>query len=237
MTASKPSATAITMFLTWYVIATLVSLVDQLDGVHAEVGLGRRRGRLDSVCNEGGEIALKRGGVAVHREALQVEADPADDVVNGVLARSGKRVENRKEKDGVLARLERVLDIRRAELGARVGLVAPEREVLVVSVQDPVSLRRGADCSAAAREVEHPECTRRPHRVEVESRLLVEAWATGAGQQRMRVAHDHRSDVQRLCGHLAACDGACTDGDALDAKNVAEEAGCAVRGVHRDRVV
>ena len=103
----------------------------------------------DSLGDEFREMAVQLSGVAVRAPAGQVEADPADDFVFGVLPLAAERLEDREQQNGADPRVERVTDVRRLELGARIGAVFPEAQILVEAVQDPVGFlawRPGCRC-------------------------------------------------------------------------------------------
>src|SRR5438270_10813007 len=119
---------------------SLASLVSQLDDPDSEVRLRRACRRLNALGDELREVARQRRVVSLGGVAVQVEADPADDVVLRVRARTGQGVEDREQQDRPEARVERTLDGRRAELRAGVRVVEPEREILVEPAQNPARL-------------------------------------------------------------------------------------------------
>src|SRR5439155_14927532 len=113
--------------------------VHELNGVCAEVraapGWGRRG---EAVPDDLGEPAGERAVVALRVDRLDVEAHPADHVVLRVRALAGQRVVDREEHLRADAEVERVLDLIRVELDPRVGEVAPDREVVLEALLDPV---------------------------------------------------------------------------------------------------
>src|ERR671933_2218044 len=106
--ASAASTTAITMFRTRYVMAAcslspfLVGWsVDELDGARAEVRpAAASGGGLDSRPDHLREVARDRPLVPVRLDGVDVEADPADDVVARVRALAGQRVGAREKHLG-----------------------------------------------------------------------------------------------------------------------------------------
>src|SRR5947209_13190486 len=90
--------------------------VDEGDGSDAEIGARRGRGARNSVPDHLGEVAGDRAGDAAAGDGaagvvrLDVEADPADDVVLRVRAAAGQGVVDGEEQFGVEAKRERVLD-------------------------------------------------------------------------------------------------------------------------------
>src|ERR1043166_5902632 len=76
--------------------------VDQLDGSCSKVGVAAvAGGALDPVPGDPLEPARDRAAVPVRGVARDVERSPADDVVGGVRARTGERVVDREEQDGI----------------------------------------------------------------------------------------------------------------------------------------
>src|SRR5437899_11166275 len=100
------------MFLARYAMAPflsrLVCSVDQLDDPRPQVGVGAVSGlAFDSVPHHLCEPARDRAAAAVGRVAGDVEADPADDVVDGVGPRAGQGVVDGEEQLRLQALLER----------------------------------------------------------------------------------------------------------------------------------
>ena len=138
----------------------------------------------------------------MHLVGRELEADPADDVVLGVLACSLKDLEHREQERrtvGGHTLVERALNVLRRELGARIGAVPRVVvEVLVVPVEDPPGFLRGAGRAVPAAEIEHPESAGSAHRVEIHLRVLEElrrAVAVAVLDERVVATDDHRCDV------------------------------------------
>src|SRR5436309_15844146 len=105
--------------------------VDEGDAVDPEVGemvVGRA---LQPLPEDTCEVALQPARVAVRvvAELVEMERDPADDVVLRVRAAAGQRVVDRKEQLGAEPRGKGEVHVVRVELRARVRVVLPELEV------------------------------------------------------------------------------------------------------------
>ena len=73
-----------------------------------------------------------------------MEADPRNHVVVSARSLSDKGVVDGEEELAVVASRERSLDLRVVELGAWIGVVVAEREVLVEAIRQPARRRRAA---------------------------------------------------------------------------------------------
>src|ERR671939_76051 len=105
--------------------------------MRAEVGAGARGGgRPDAVPGDVGEVAGERA-LAVEVGAVEVEGGPADYVVAGVRASAAVAVVDGEEKDAADPRVQRILNLGVVELGAGVGEVRADGEIVGVAGGDP----------------------------------------------------------------------------------------------------
>src|SRR5919201_6685272 len=96
--------------------AVLPGSVDELYGADAVVGVGVTGRDLDPLRDAAGEPAVDLAVASARVEAGDVEADPADDVVDGGRAWAGDRVVDGEQELLADAHVHRIADLDGVEL-------------------------------------------------------------------------------------------------------------------------
>src|SRR5579859_2712883 len=199
--------------------------VDEGDAVDPEVGemvVGRA---LQALPDDAREVAPQPARVAVRvvAELVEMERDPADDVVLRVLSAAGQRVVDGEQELGVEARRERGVHVVRVELRTWIRGVRAERQVAVESALNPA---REVGHAVVRRRVEVDEAERARRTVlsERERRLAVEARAAGAGEVGLELVDDDRRRTPYLLRDAGAGGGGRMHRDGVDREELREEA-------------